>query len=92
MQSCVSSVVLKFVRTHARRWVTRNESCPLPPYGENCAGIIEITDEDILNSVRKVPRIESLVHMISSKVATVFHYIITGMYLRILENEQLIYL
>ncbi|XP_001627621.2 calcium/calmodulin-dependent protein kinase kinase 1 isoform X2 [Nematostella vectensis] len=41
-------------------WVTRGGSDPLPSTQENCSHI-EITDEDIANSVRTIPKIKTLI-------------------------------
>ncbi|KAK3735941.1 hypothetical protein QZH41_013938, partial [Actinostola sp. cb2023] len=41
-------------------WVTRGDRDPLPSTQENCS-VIEITDEDIKNSVRTIPKIKTLI-------------------------------
>ena len=41
-------------------WVTQGGKCPLPSTEENCPGI-EVTDDDIQNSVKTIPKIKTLV-------------------------------
>lgn len=48
-------LTLPEVRVHP--WVTKSGQAPLPKEEENCKCLITITDEDILNSVRVIPRL-----------------------------------
>ena len=43
-------------------WVTQGGKCPLPSTEENCPGI-EVTDDDIQNSVKTIPKIKTLVSL-----------------------------
>ena len=43
-------------------WVTKNGSVPMLETLDNCPnGIIEINDDDIKNSIRTIPKLETLV-------------------------------
>jgi len=44
-------------------WVTQGGKCPLPSTEEDCPGI-EVTDDDIQNSVKTIPKIKTLVKII----------------------------
>lgn len=41
-------------------WVTRDGTCPLPTEEENCE-LVVLTDEDIKNVVKHVPKLDTLV-------------------------------
>ena len=53
-------MVIFMVQEHP--WVTHGGKCPLPSTGENCTDI-EVTDDDIQNSVRTIPKIKTLVRI-----------------------------
>lgn len=57
-------IPLRDVRTH--EWITRYENVPLPSFEQNCSELIEVTEEDVINSVRRVPKIETLVRILPS--------------------------
>lgn len=41
-------------------WVTRNGSCPMPSESENCV-FVEVTEEEIDNCVRTIPKLDTLI-------------------------------
>lgn len=51
-------ITIKGIKEHP--WVTRGGKCPLPSTKENCPDI-EVTDDDIKNSVRAIPKIKTLI-------------------------------
>lgn len=48
-------------------WVTRHGAEPLPPEDDNCCVLIEVTEEEVENSVKHIP---SLATVVSWKVRT----------------------
>ena len=57
-------ITLRDVRVHV--WITRCENVPLPSFEMNCSELIEVTEEEVINSVRRVPKIETLVRLLPS--------------------------
>ena len=57
-QSCLNISHVFIFQDHA--WVTRYGDSPLPTEEQNCLPIT-VTDEDMENSVKIVPKIETLV-------------------------------
>ncbi|KAJ8312310.1 hypothetical protein KUTeg_009683 [Tegillarca granosa] len=53
--------MVHFVALHP--WVTRDGACPLPTEEENCE-LVVLTDEDIKNVVKHVPKLDTLVCVI----------------------------
>lgn len=51
-------ITIKGIKEHP--WVTRGGKCPLPSTKENCPDI-EVTDDDIKNSVRAIPKLKTLI-------------------------------
>lgn len=51
-------ITIKGIKEHP--WVTHGGKCPLPSSEENCPDI-EVTDDDIQNSVRAIPKIKTLI-------------------------------
>ncbi len=47
-------LLLAEVKSHS--WVTRNGTAPLPAEDENCQ-LVTVTEEEIKNSVRVIPRL-----------------------------------
>ncbi|PIO63971.1 hypothetical protein TELCIR_14413 [Teladorsagia circumcincta] len=47
-----------FVQVHA--WVTRRGTCPMPSEEENCH-LVTVTEEEIENCVRVIPRLDTLI-------------------------------
>lgn len=46
-------------------WVTRHGAEPLPPEDDNCCALIEVTEEEVENSVKHIPSLATVVsHMI----------------------------
>lgn len=41
-------------------WVTRNGTCPMPSESENCV-FVEVTEEEIDNCVRTIPKLDTLI-------------------------------
>ena len=47
-------------------WVTKNGGMPLlPSEEENCGYIVEVTEEEVANSVKIMPKLETLVSLFS---------------------------
>ncbi|CAM1301392.1 CAMKK2 (predicted) [Pycnogonum litorale] len=42
-------------------WVTNNGTEPLPSEEENCRAVLEVTDEEILQCVRSIPKLDTLI-------------------------------
>lgn len=57
----VRRMTLRDLRAH--EWVTRHDAVPLPSFELNCSELIEVTEEEVKNCVRKVPKIETLVRV-----------------------------
>ncbi|KAK6746363.1 hypothetical protein RB195_012463 [Necator americanus] len=51
-------LLLQEVKIHA--WVTRRGTCPMPSEEENCH-LVTVTDEEIENCVRVIPRLDTLI-------------------------------
>ena len=49
-----------FIDNQEHPWVTYGGKHPLPTTAENCT-VIEVTDDDIQNSVKSIPKIKTLV-------------------------------
>lgn len=54
----IERITIKGIKEH--HWVTQGGKCPLPSTEENCPGI-EVTDDDIQNSVKTIPKIKTLI-------------------------------
>lgn len=53
-------VTIRQLKTHS--WISKNGSEPMLDTEQNCPhGMIEINDDDIKNSIRTIPKIETLV-------------------------------
>ena len=53
--------------SQAHYWVTKNGAMPLlPSEEENCGYIVEVTEEEVANSVKIMPKLETLVSLFSS--------------------------
>lgn len=53
-------ITLEELKQHV--WVTQSGTSPLPSTSQNCPNApIEVNDEDIKNSIRTIPKIETLV-------------------------------
>lgn len=48
-------------------WVTRYGTCPMPQEGDNCV-LVTITEEEVYNSVKVIPKLETLVSLRSCKL------------------------
>ena len=68
-------------------WVTRGGKCPLPSTKENCPDI-EVTDDDIKNSVRAIPKIKTLVRIILFTIGVIVILKYTNKQLFKLENAN----
>lgn len=44
-------------------WVTRHGAEPLPPEDDNCCSLIEVTEEEVENSVKHIPSLATVVSM-----------------------------
>ncbi|TRY87970.1 hypothetical protein DNTS_012960 [Danionella cerebrum] len=42
-------------------WVTRNGAEPLPPEDDNCCSLIEVTEEEVENSVKHIPSLATVI-------------------------------
>lgn len=42
-------------------WVTRHGAEPLPPEDDNCCTLIEVTEEEVENSVKHIPSLATVV-------------------------------
>lgn len=42
-------------------WVTRHGAEPLPPEDDNCCALIEVTEEEVENSVKHIPSLATVV-------------------------------
>lgn len=42
-------------------WVTRHGAEPLPPEDDNCCSLIEVTEEEVENSVKHIPSLATVV-------------------------------
>ncbi|KAK6018182.1 hypothetical protein OSTOST_16244 [Ostertagia ostertagi] len=51
-------LLLQEVKVHA--WVTRRGTCPMPSEEENCH-LVTVTEEEIENCVRVIPRLDTLI-------------------------------
>ncbi|EYC00268.1 hypothetical protein Y032_0116g530 [Ancylostoma ceylanicum] len=51
-------LLLQEIKVHA--WVTRRGTCPMPSEEENCH-LVTVTDEEIENCVRVIPRLDTLI-------------------------------
>ncbi|KAF6041080.1 hypothetical protein EB796_000621 [Bugula neritina] len=68
-KDCINQMLVKdpieratLERLKQHHWVTKNNSSPMLSTAENCPnGIIEISAEDIKNSIRTIPKIETLI-------------------------------
>lgn len=56
--SRVSCICLN-VQVHP--WVTRHGAEPLPPEDDNCCVLIEVTEEEVENSVKHIPSLATVV-------------------------------
>ena len=53
-------ITLDQLKTH--HWITKNNTSPMLDTSQNCPnGLIEINEEDIQNSIRTIPKLETLV-------------------------------
>jgi len=53
-------ITLDQLKVHS--WITKNGSSPMLATAQNCPnGLIEINDEDIQNSIRTIPKLETLI-------------------------------
>ncbi|ODM97897.1 Calcium/calmodulin-dependent protein kinase kinase 2 [Orchesella cincta] len=52
-------ITLPEVKVHD--WVTRSCENPLPTEDENCLAYVEVTDDDIMNCVRSIPKLDTLI-------------------------------
>ncbi|CAG7720400.1 unnamed protein product [Allacma fusca] len=52
-------ISLPEIKGHA--WVTQNGEWPLPTEEEHCLNYVEVTEEDIINCVRSVPKIDTII-------------------------------
>ncbi|KAF6040314.1 CAMKK2 [Bugula neritina] len=83
-KDCINQMLVKdpneratLERLKQHHWVTKNNSSPMLSMAENCPnGIIEISAEDIKNSIRTIPKIETLLFpgVIHSHVAHTCRY------------------
>lgn len=48
-------------------WVTRHGAEPLPPEDDNCCVLIEVTEEEVENSVKHVPSLATVVRLKKKK-------------------------
>ena len=48
-------------RDQVHPWVTRNGAEPLPPEDDNCCMLIEVTEEEVENSVKHIPSLATVV-------------------------------
>ncbi|XP_074153879.1 calcium/calmodulin-dependent protein kinase kinase 1 [Sminthopsis crassicaudata] len=51
-------IVIPEIKGHP--WVTKNGTCPLPSEEEHCS-IVEVTEEEVKNSVKLVPRLPTVI-------------------------------
>lgn len=47
-------------------WVTRHGAEPLPPEDDNCCVLIEVTEEEVENSVKHIPSLATVVSVFES--------------------------
>jgi len=57
------------MQVHA--WITQHGQFPMPSEEQNCQALVTVTGDDVTNSVKIVPRLETLV-----SAATVPEYIV----------------
>lgn len=57
---CVTVTIHNYKSFQNNRWVTKNGLHPLPSEEENCH-LVTVTEEDIENSVRVIPRLDTLI-------------------------------
>lgn len=63
-------ITLDQLKVHS--WITKNGSSPMLATAQNCPnGLIEINDEDIQNSIRTIPKLETLVRNCFYKSASI---------------------
>ncbi|CAG0901055.1 unnamed protein product [Darwinula stevensoni] len=52
---------LTLPRVKEHEWVTRGGKNPLPSEEENCTNLVEVTEEEVKNSVRSIPKLDTLI-------------------------------
>lgn len=70
-KSCIGEMLVKspsdrvtLVGLKSHSWVTVLDAEPMPDTSQNCPnGLIEVDDEDIKNSIRSIPKLETLVRI-----------------------------
>lgn len=50
-------------------WVTRHGAEPLPPEDDNCCALIEVTEEEVENSVKHIPSLATVVSHVTTAAA-----------------------
>lgn len=63
MLQCIFCTAQCMFQEH--RWVTKNGTAPMSSEEQNCVCAITVTDEDVDNSVKIVPKLETLVCQLS---------------------------
>lgn len=53
-------------------WVTRHGAEPLPPEDDNCCVLIEVTEEEVENSVKHIPSLATVVSSGGTRRSPVF--------------------
>ncbi|XP_076836090.1 calcium/calmodulin-dependent protein kinase kinase 2 isoform X2 [Brachyhypopomus gauderio] len=54
-----SRITVPQIKVHP--WVTRNGAEPLPPEDDNCCSLIEVTQEEVENSVKHIPSLATVI-------------------------------
>lgn len=52
---------MSYVGVQVHPWVTRHGAEPLPPEDDNCSMLIEVTEEEVENSVKHIPSLATVV-------------------------------
>ncbi|KAM9306736.1 calcium/calmodulin-dependent protein kinase kinase 2 isoform 1-T2 [Pholidichthys leucotaenia] len=54
-----SRITIPQIKVHP--WVTKNGAEPLPPEDDNCSSLIEVTEEEVENSVKHIPSLATVI-------------------------------
>jgi len=49
--------------TQVHSWITKDDEFPLPSEEQNCQSLVTVTGDEVTNSVKVIPRLETLVSL-----------------------------